>query len=86
MDNAGIYELMSVTRNNEVTLSAAMIFSPYLQAYFPQLCITAIREDVINALVHRDYSIHTEVDQLGKMQPDTRNPVSISRSGGFPPL
>ncbi|RGW90014.1 AAA family ATPase [Lachnospira eligens] len=167
MDTASIYELMSVTRNNEVTLSAAMIFSPYPQAYFPQLCITAIavpgteigclggsgerfldnqriegsipemleeaisfvkrnmknktiinpktgiredrtdypitaiREAVINALVHRDYSIHTEgmpiqiimyedrmevknpggiygrikVDQLGKMQPDTRNPV-----------
>ena len=167
MDNASIYELMSVTRNNEVTLSAAMIFSPYPQAYFPQLCITAIavpgteigcigdsgerfldnqriegnisemldeaisfvkrnmknktiinpetgvredrtdypitavREAIVNALVHRDYSIHTEgmpiqiimyedrmeiknpggiygrikVDQLGKMQPDTRNPV-----------
>lgn len=101
MYDASIYELMSVTRNNEVTLSTAMIFSPYPQAYFPQLCITAIREAVINALVHRDYSIHTEgmpiqiimyedrmeiknsggiygrikVDQLGKMQPDTRNPV-----------
>lgn len=167
MDNESIYELMSVTRNNEVTLSATMIFSPYPQAYFPQLCITAIavpgtelgnlgdygerfldnqriegsisemldeairfvkknmknktiinpetgeredrtdypitavREAVVNALVHRDYSIHTEgmpiqiimyedrmeiknpggiygrikVDQLGKMQPDTRNPV-----------
>ncbi len=167
MDNESIYELMSVTRNDEITLSATMIFSPYPQAYFPQLCITAIavpgteignlgdsgerfldnqriegsipemleeairfvkknmknktiinpetgaredktdypitavREAIINALVHRDYSIHTEgmpiqiimyedrmeirspggiygrikVDQLGKMQPDTRNPV-----------
>ena len=167
MDNDTIYELMSVTRNHVVTLSATMIFSLYPQAYFPQLCITAIsvpgteignlgdsgerfldnqriegnipemldeairfvkrnmrtktiidaktgaredktdypitavREAIINALVHRDYSIHTEgmpiqiimyedrmeiknpggiygrikVDQLGKMQPDTRNPV-----------
>ena len=167
LDNDNIYELMSVTRNSEITLSATMIFSPYPQAYFPQLCITAIvvpgtdignvgdsgerfldnqriegsvsemldeairfvkknmknktiinpvtgaredrtdypimavREAIINALVHRDYSIHTEgmpiqiimyedrmeirnpggiygrikVDQLGKMQPDTRNPV-----------
>lgn len=167
MDSQNIYELMSITRNDEVTLSATMIFSPYPQAYFPQLCITAIsvpgnnmgelgdagerfldnqriegsipemleeairfvkknmknktiinpetgmredrteypvtavREAIINALVHRDYSIHTEgmpiqvimyedrmeiknpggiygrikVDQLGKMQPDTRNPV-----------
>lgn len=158
---------MSITRNNEVTLSSTMLFSPYPQAYFPQLCITAIavpgteigdtgdlgerfldnqriegtipemleeaihfvnknmkhmtiinpntgaredktdypitaiREAIINALVHRDYSVHTEgmpiqiimyedrmeiknpggiygrvkVDQLGKMQPDTRNPV-----------
>ena len=167
MDIESIYELMSITRNSEPTLSATMIFSPYPQAYFPQLCITAIsvpgteignlgdsgerfldnqriegsipemldeaihfvkknmknktiinpetgaredktdypitavREAIINALVHRDYSIHTEgmpiqiimyedrmeirnpggiygrikVDQLGKMQPDTRNPV-----------
>lgn len=162
-----VYELMSVLRNEEVTLSAAMLFGLYPQAYFPQLCITAVvvpgneigevgelgerfldneriegsipemlegalqfvrrnirtktiihpdngrredrtdypmtavREAIINALVHRDYSVHTEgmpvqilmfenrmeihnpggiygrirTDQLGKMQPDTRNPV-----------
>ena len=167
MDDATIKELMSITKNGEVTLSAVMLFCPYPQVYFPQLCITAIsvpgtemgelgadgerfldnqriegniptmlneamafvrrnmktktvihedtglredvtdypmvavREAVVNALVHRDYSAHTEgtpiqivmyedrieiknpgglygritVDQLGKMQPDTRNPV-----------
>ena len=63
-----------------------------------------IREAVINAQAHRDYSIHTEgmpiqilmfdnrieihnsgglygrirVNQLGKVQPDTRNPVLAS--------
>lgn len=170
INDEDIYELMSIKRNNEVTLSAALVFSPYPQAYFPQLCITAIvvpgkelgelgksgerfidnqriegnipdmlngamqfvrknmktktiissetgqredrtdypitavREAIINALVHRDYSIHTEgmpiqiimyedrieihnpggiygrirVDQLGKVQPDTRNPVLAS--------
>lgn len=159
-----IYELMSIKRNDQITLSTVMNFSPYPQAYFPQLCIvatvvprkeigeqgerfldnqriegniremldgamqfvnrnmhtktiidsrtgkredrtdypvTALRETILNALVHRDYSIHTErmpiqitmyedrieirnpgglygrirIDQLGKVQPDTRNPI-----------
>ena len=162
-----LYELMSVTRGGQVTLSSVLLFCPYPQAFFPQLCITsvalpgsemgetgeagerfldnrriegtipemleqaidfvcknmrtktiinprtgrredrtdypvtAVREVLLNTLVHRDYSIHTEgmpiqivmypdriviknpggiygrlrVDQLGKVQPDTRNPV-----------
>lgn len=162
-----LYELMSITRDGQLTMSSIMLFCRYPQAYFPQLCITAvvlpndeigqpgeagerftdnqriegnipdmleqaiafvrknmrtktvirketgkredqtdypivaIREAIINALVHRDYSIHTagmpiqilmypnrieirnpggiygriKVDQLGKIQPDTRNPV-----------
>jgi len=63
--------------------------------------MNAVREIILNALVHRDYSIHTEgmpiqlkifsdrmevtspgglygrltLDTLGKVQPDTRNPV-----------
>ena len=170
INDENIYELMSIQRNHQSTLSAVLLFSLYPQAYFPQLCITAIvvpgkeigelgesgerfldnkriegtipemleeaikfirknmrtktiihpdtgvredrtdypitaiREAIINALVHRDYSIHTEgmpiqiimyedrmeirnpggiygrirVDQLGKVQPDTRNPVLAS--------
>ena len=167
LEDETIYELMSVTRNGEVTLSSVLLFCRFPQAYFPQLSIialrvagesestfletgerfldnkriegsipemlnqaiefvkknmrektiinpvtgkredrteypvTAIREAILNTLVHRDYSIYTEnkpiqiimyndrieiqnpggiygrirVDQLGKIQPDTRNPV-----------
>ncbi len=165
-----IYELMSITREGQVTLSALLLFCRYPQVYFPQLCITAvvlpgeeigelgeagerfldnqriegsipemleqaiafvrknmrtktiidpntgkredrtdypiiaIREALLNSLVHRDYSIHTEgmpiqilmyhdrieisnpggiygrlkIDQIGKAQPDTRNPVLVT--------
>lgn len=167
VDDEQFNELMSITRNGQLTLASVLLFCLYPQAYFPQLSIiatavygnemgaagengerfldnkriegsisdmldgalqfvknnmrtstiinpetgkrndrtdyplTAVREIILNALVHRDYSIHTEgmpiqltiyndrlevknpgglygrlrIDQLGKIQPDTRNPV-----------
>ena len=33
---------MSVTRGGQVTLSSVLLFCPYPQAFFPQLCITAV--------------------------------------------
>lgn len=167
-----LYDLIGVTKDGVVTLAAALLFSPYPHAYFPQLSIIAthvpgtemgmldeqgqrfidskrlegtlpemleqavafvrnnmqvstridpgtgrcigrpeypldaVRETILNAL-HRDYNIHTEgmpiqltmysdrlevinpgglyghftVDQLGKMQPDARNPVLVTAMG-----
>ena len=37
-----IYELMSITRDKEVTLASTLLFSPYPLAYTPQLCILAM--------------------------------------------
>lgn len=147
LDNESIYELMSIKRGEKVTLSATLLFSPYPQAYFPQLCITAIvipgrtigslgdmgerfldnqriegtipemldeallfvkrnmrtktiispttgrrtdrtdypitavREAIINALVHRDYSIHTEGMPIQLIMFEDR--IEIHNPGGL---
>ena len=147
IDEETIYELMSIKRNDEITLMAVMLFSPYPQAYFPQLCITAVvvpgtelgvegsagerfldnqriegsipemldaaiafvrrnmrtktivnpetgkredrtdypitavREAVLNSLVHRDYSIHTEGMPIQIVMFDDR--IEIRNPGGI---
>ena len=43
LEDETIYELMSVTRNREVTLSSVLLFCRFPQAYFPQLSIIALR-------------------------------------------
>lgn len=40
--DAEILELMGVTTGDVPTIAGVMTFSPYPQAYFPQLCITAV--------------------------------------------
>lgn len=167
LERGHLLRLMSMVVEGRPTLAALQLFGTYPQAFFPNLCITAIsvpgtemgsagengerfldnrriegtipemledamlfirrnmqartvidpvngrhddafdfppsavREAVVNALVHRDYSAYTEgrpiqvimyqdrmeihspgglygrtrLDQLGKVQPDTRNPV-----------
>lgn len=142
-----IHELMSITHDGQVTLSSILLFCRYPQAYFPQLCITAIvlpgeemgevgkygerfldnrriegsipemleeaiafvrknmrtktivdpetgrredrgdypitavREAILNTLVHRDYSIHTEGMPITiKMYP---NRIEIGNPGGI---
>lgn len=141
-----ILELMGVTQDNNPTLAGAMCFSQYPQAYFPQLCITAvaipgiemgevgelgerfidnqritgaipdmleeamdfvrrncrvktiidnngkradqeeyplkaIREAILNALVHRDYSIYTEGTPISIEM--YRDRIEIKNPGGL---
>ena len=42
LPDENIRELMSITADGKVTLSSLMLFSRYPQAFFPQLCITAV--------------------------------------------
>ncbi len=43
LSNEKIKALMSIYVGNHPSLSALLAFAPYPQAYFPQLCITAVR-------------------------------------------
>ncbi len=141
-----ILELMGVRFRQQPTLAGLMVFSKYPQAYFPQLCITAVvlpgtevgitgedgerfidnkritgaipdmleeavefvrrnsrvktiitddgqradkseypikavREAILNALVHRDYSVHTENVPIRIEM--CRDRLEITNSGGL---
>lgn len=141
-----ILDFMGVVNSGTPTLAGIMTFSPYPQAYFPQLCITAVsvpgteigelgsdserfldnkritgtisdmleeavdfvrknsrtktiiddkgqradkeeypikavREAILNALVHRDYSIHTENTPISLVM--FRDRMEIVNSGGI---
>lgn len=141
-----ILELMGVTKDGIPTLAGVMVFSRYPQAYFPQLCVTAVvvpgtemgdtgndgerfianqritgtipdilndavvfvrrngrtktivdedgkrkdkdefpmvavREAILNALMHRDYSIHTENVPIRIIMYSDR--MEIINSGGL---
>ena len=41
LEPSQLYDLIGVTKNGVVTLAAVLLFSPYPQAYFPQLSIIA---------------------------------------------
>ena len=42
LSSADAYEMLNITRGGEPTLAAVLNFSIYPQAFFPQLCITAV--------------------------------------------
>lgn len=94
---------LSFVRNN-MRISTKIDSGTGERTDVPEYPVDAVREAILNALIHRDYSFHTEgmpvqltmydnrleiinpgglygrltVDQLGIIQPDTRNPVLIS--------
>lgn len=86
---------------NNMRIKTAIDKETGIRTDVPEYPMDAVREIILNALVHRDYSIHTEgmpiqlkmfedrlevvnpgglygritIDSLGKLQPDTRNPI-----------
>ena len=77
VENQAIYELMNIKRNNEVTLSATMMFSPYPQAYFPQLCIVA-NENQENETGETEEAAGSAFDnQRIEMRPDVDDAIAL---------